>query len=151
MDERGNEDKDGKGFKIVDRRRFNAEGDTRSDVVEEERPRASAPPPAPERAATSTPPAGAKVQGAPSTHRIDFISFAASLATNALAALGALPEQAGASMPKNPELARDYIDILAMLEDKTRGNLTAEEASALKRLITELRLVFVDATQAPRR
>lgn len=148
MVEHEHDSKGDKSFKIVDRRRFNSEGETRADAPEEKpTPVTELPRQEPPRA-----PAAASTQQAPSSpasaaYNIDFISFAASLATNALAALGALPENAGPKMPKNPELARDYIDILAMLQDKTRGNLTAEEASALQRLVTELRLTFVEATQ----
>lgn len=139
-----------KAFKIVDRRRFNAAGEMRSDAPEDKpAPQTIEPPRATAPAAKGAP--TAKAAPEPPSYSVDFIDFAASLATNALAALGALPENAGPKMPKNPELARDYIDILAMLQDKTRGNLTAEEASALQRLVTELRLTYVEATQGKRR
>lgn len=76
--------------------------------------------------------------------RIDFLTFAASLATNALAAMGALPEAEAQGLPKSPELAREYIEILAMLQQKTRGNLTRQEEQALQQLLTELRMQFVE-------
>ena len=75
---------------------------------------------------------------------MDFMAFIASLATNALAALGALPREQAQGMPVNPELAREYIDIIAMLQQKTRGNLSPPEEQALQRILTDLRINFVE-------
>jgi hypothetical protein len=46
---------------------------------------------------------------------------------------------------KNPELARHFIDLLAVLQEKTRGNLTLEEQRLLENTLTELRFRFVQA------
>lgn len=73
---------------------------------------------------------------------IDFVSFIASLATNALAALGALPDGCDDLPQQNPTLAREYIDILAMLEEKTRGNLTEREARVLAQILADVRLAY---------
>jgi hypothetical protein len=126
------------GIKIVDRRRFTAEGEMKSD--------APADPPEPVKALE--PAAAAKPAEKPprpkSASGMDFMSFVASLATNALAALGALPEARARGIPPNPEMAREYIEILAMLEEKTHGNLTREEEASLKRMVSELRLHYVE-------
>ncbi len=75
---------------------------------------------------------------------MDFMSFVASLATNALAALGALPPEQTGEMPFNPDLGREYIDIIGMLQEKTAGNLSAQEAQALQRIVSDLRMAYVD-------
>jgi hypothetical protein len=167
MSERDEEREHEKGFRVVDRRRFTTDGEVRKDAPPE-RPAAAAPlpppPPAPrQEPAQGTRPAkgdgerhdprraapeSAEPSGPPSN--IDFLSFAASLATNALAAMGALPEAQARGLPKSPELAKEYIDILAMLQQKTRGNLTREEEGALQQMLTELRLHFVESSR-PRR
>ncbi len=154
MAERDEERENQKGFRVVDRRRFTAEGEARQDGPAEPPPappRAEPPPqrgrPEPkEREPEARPPQG-PAAGEPG---LDFLSFAASLATNALAAMGALPEAQARGLPRSPELAKEYIDILAMLQQKTRGNLTREEDQALQQMLTELRLHFVEASRARR-
>ncbi|HSI06403.1 MAG: DUF1844 domain-containing protein [Myxococcota bacterium] len=151
------EEQEKKGFRIVDKRRFNSEGETRADAPE--RPE---PPPQPAAPPRQAPPAQRTDARGPSASPtddtqprqqqqrgggMDFISFIASLATQALAALGALPEARAQGMPVSIEMAREYIEIIAMLQDKTRGNLSREEDAALQRVMTELRMVYVEVTQ----
>ena len=80
---------------------------------------------------------------------IDFSTFVVSLAGNVMVQLGRAPagEQAPAAEPNLP-LAQQTIDILAMLEDKTRGNLSEEEQHLLGQLLYECRMAFVQATSA---
>jgi hypothetical protein len=75
---------------------------------------------------------------------IDFGTFVMSLASSALMHLGELPAPEGERRPNLP-LAKQTIDILGMLDEKTRGNLTAEEARLLEHLLLDLRLKYVDA------
>jgi hypothetical protein len=77
---------------------------------------------------------------------VDFSSFLLSLATSALYHLGLVadPETGRPGAPDLP-LARQTIDTLAMLEEKTRGNLDQEEQRLLKSILAELRLRFVEA------
>lgn len=148
-DEEHEEREKERGFRVVDKRRFNAEGETRPDAPPDATPKA------PEQSHVSTPapaasPGPTKTTQEPAAkpaYDIDFISFCASLATNALAAMGALPDAQARGLPKSPDLAREYIDILAMLEDKTRGNLSPQEQQALSQLLSELRLQFVELTR----
>ena len=145
-----NEKEEGKGFKVVDRRRFTAEGELKADAAPD-KPRPVTPPPAEPPRPAQPAKAGGKErarepQGPPPG--IDFMTFVASLATNALAAMGALPEGRAHGMPIDPQMAREYIDIIAMLQQKTRGNLDQEEEQALARLITELRMHYVEFTKA---
>lgn len=79
---------------------------------------------------------------------MDFISFVASLATQALAALGALPEARAQGMPVSIEMAREYIEIIAMLQEKTRGNLSLEEQRLIENSLTELRFRYVQALES---
>lgn len=74
---------------------------------------------------------------------VDFATFVISLGSSALMALGDLPGPDGKRATPNPELAHETIDILAMLEAKTRGNLTPEEAEVLTGLLYDLRMRFV--------
>ena len=70
-----------------------------------------------------------------------------SLATEAMIALGQLPNLGSQRIETNLEQARYAIDMLQVLEDKTKGNLTTEEAGALKDLLHQLRLMFVAVQQ----
>ncbi len=70
-----------------------------------------------------------------------------SLATEAMISLGQLPSFGSQKVETNLEQARYVIDLLQVLEDKTQGNLTADEAKALKDLLHQLRLMFVAVQQ----
>lgn len=75
---------------------------------------------------------------------IDFYTFVLSLASSAFVHLGDAPHpETGEPAPANLPLAKQAIDILAMLRDKTRGNLTSEEERFLENLLTDLRFRFV--------
>lgn len=91
---------------------------------------------------TSTPP---KSRSVPT---IDFSTFVLSLASTALIHLGVSPEpDSGKPLEPAPELARETIDLLGMLREKTRGNLTEEEDRLLERLLYDLRMQFVATTK----
>jgi len=74
---------------------------------------------------------------------VSFITFALSLAQSAMVLMGEAPEPESGKFLQNLPEAKHTIDILAMLECKTRGNLTPEESDVLANLLCELRLVFV--------
>lgn len=78
---------------------------------------------------------------------IDFHDLVRMLATNALMYLGAFPDESGRAMLA-PDMAKAHIDMLAVLETKTKGNLTEDEESSLKGVLTELRLQFVEVSKA---
>ncbi|HJO23477.1 MAG: DUF1844 domain-containing protein [Myxococcota bacterium] len=82
--------------------------------------------------------------------RVDFTSFCLSLATSALYHLGAAgdPETGESTPDKNLPLARQTIDALEMLRDKTRGNLDDEEDKLLESLLYELHTRFVEASKS---
>ncbi len=79
--------------------------------------------------------------------RIDFSTFALSLATSALYHMGVAPDPAGGPPPTEPDLAlaRQTIDTLEMLQEKTRGNLDEDEDRLLKSVLYELHMSFVKA------
>lgn len=74
---------------------------------------------------------------------INFATFIFSLNSSALVHLGALTAPGGSGKAINLPLAKQTIDILGMLEDKTSGNLTDEEANLLKNMLHDLRLMYV--------
>ncbi len=75
---------------------------------------------------------------------IDFYTFVLSLASSAFVHLGDAPHpETGEPLEPNLPLAQQTIDILAMLRDKTKGNLTAEEEKFMENLLMDLRLRFV--------
>ena len=75
---------------------------------------------------------------------IDFYTFVLSLGSSALIHLGDVPHpETGEPQPPNLSVAHQTIDILAMLQEKTRGNLTPAEEKFLENLLTDLRLRYV--------
>ena len=81
---------------------------------------------------------------------MSFATLVLSLASSALVHLGVAPEP-GAETPGAPNLplARQTIDILEMLRDKTRGNLDADETGLLEQVLHDLHLRFVEAKRGP--
>ena len=80
----------------------------------------------------------------PAVPETDFLSFVSTLAMQALASLGELPDTAGGPPAKTDlRQAKYLIDMLQMLSEKTRGNLTEPEANELNTLLYELRMRFV--------
>ena len=67
--------------------------------------------------------------------------------TQAMVALGLLPEPDTGQSHCRPNLARHFIDLLGVLEDKTRGNLSADEEKLLGSTLHYLRMAFVEATR----
>jgi hypothetical protein len=83
---------------------------------------------------------------------LSFTAFVLSLANTAAIHFGDVPDpQTG--RPSEPDLqgASQMIEILGLLEEKTRGNLTAEERSMLDQVLYELRMRFVEASQGGKR
>ncbi|MBI4890975.1 MAG: DUF1844 domain-containing protein [Acidobacteria bacterium] len=71
-----------------------------------------------------------------------------SLRMQAEMSLGLGPEMEGAP-PKDLRVARHFIDLLALLQDKCKGNLSLEEQRLLDNTVTELRFRFIQAQQEP--
>jgi hypothetical protein len=79
--------------------------------------------------------------------QVTFAGFILSLAHTAAIHFGDLPDPATGTVTANLTAARQMIDILALLEEKTRGNLSAQERQMLEQLLYELRLRHVEAGQ----
>ena len=83
---------------------------------------------------------------------ISFAGFVISLATTAAVHFGDIPDpNTGQPQPPDLRAAQQMIDLIALLQDKTKGNLTAEEAKLVDDLLYELRMRFVQAQQGERR
>ena len=81
--------------------------------------------------------------------RVSFIAFIYSLASNAAVHFGDLPDPlTNERRPPDLEAAAQLIEIIAMLEEKTRGNLTAEERQLIEQILFELRMRFVEARKS---
>ena len=80
---------------------------------------------------------------------ISFTAFVLSLAQTAAVHFGDVPDPMSGAKEANLPAAQQMIDILALIEEKTRGNLTAEERQLLDQVLYELRLRFVQTAQGP--
>lgn len=88
------------------------------------------------------------IEGIAGPPRVDFMSLIQPLAAQAMSGLGQLPDPRTGMRGFDLEFARDSIDLLAILEHKTRGNLSADEAALMQELLTSLRSGFASAAQA---
>lgn len=75
--------------------------------------------------------------------KIDFSTFVLSINSSALVQLGLIEDPSTGQKTKNIPLAKQTIDILVMLEEKTSGNLTKDEDNILKNILYELRMLYV--------
>ena len=163
-------DEEQPNFKVTDRRLFNPDGTPR-DVPPEEKPEikpAAAPEPAsaPTTAApasTSTESAQPQAAGA-ADHQVaepeeedelpdaenpaGFANFIMSIASNAASSLGMMEHPVTHKREVDLELAKHWIDILGMLERKTKGNLAPQEEKILESLLADLRMQYVSLTSS---
>ncbi len=75
--------------------------------------------------------------------QLDFGTFVLSMSSSALVLLGEVPEPESGEVSENLLAAKQTIDILCMLESKTKGNLTEQEARLLRDMLFELRMKYV--------
>jgi hypothetical protein len=75
--------------------------------------------------------------------QINFATFVFSLNSSALVHLGVIEEPGTGQKTKNLPLAKQTIDILGIIEEKTRGNLTSDEDNLLKNILHDLRIMYV--------
>jgi hypothetical protein len=92
--------------------------------------------------------AGKDVGGEESLPHIDFATFILSLSHSALMHLGEAPDPETGSVERNLPLARQTIDLIAMLEEKTRGNLVGEEERLIGQILFDLRMRFVEQSKS---
>ena len=77
--------------------------------------------------------------------KVDFSSFVLSLYSSVLVQLGLVEEPTTGKKEKDLALAKQTIDMMAMIKEKTVGNLDTEEENLLTNLLHELRLAYVEA------
>ena len=137
------------GFSVVDRRRRGEDDEPPSSrpaatpVLEPARP--AAPPPQPAVGGL-----GPAAPGPPGAPKADLTSLLVMLYGDAMANLGQAPDPTSGRPHVDLEQARFAIDLLAMLQDKTRGNRTPDESAVLDEMLTTLRMGFVRLSQARR-
>jgi uracil-DNA glycosylase len=140
-------------FRVIDRRPFTTEGELRQEIVEEQEREArqeakkepAAPPdtaPAAHRDA-KTPPAAETPKRSPA-----FENLIRMLGSNAAMVLGGYADPRTGQPVIDPEAARELIDMLDALHEKTKGNLSPEEESLLLDLNGKLKLTYLEINQA---
>lgn len=90
-----------------------------------------------------------QTEQAPPAPPINFLSFVYSMGTSALMLLGEKPEGMAGPAP-NLAHAQEIIDILTMMETKTKGNLTGEEETLLQEMLYTLRIKYVEKASSPK-
>jgi len=78
---------------------------------------------------------------------INFSTFVLSLSSSAAMSLGGYQDPVSGHIPKNLEIAKQSIDILGIIQEKTRGNLTEDEAKLLDSALYELRMRYVEEAE----
>jgi len=132
-------------IKVTDRRRFTQDAEDEARAHEDANPsqasgdatskvEESAPAGASEGAAGKSP------KGVRELPPIDFGTFVLSLASSALVHLGEVEDPESGEKKRNLPLARQTIDLLGMLQEKTKGNLTRDEAHYLESILYDLRM-----------
>lgn len=135
---------------------FTPEGELRPGFEPEEAAAETARPAAPPLSQPTAPVAPAEEPPAPAEPEApaepggEFARIVSSLATTAYSALGLLSDPAAGPRHHDLAVARQMIDWLAVLEQKTRGNLSFEESDLLSRVLYELRLAYVEVGRDPK-
>ncbi|MBV9947018.1 MAG: DUF1844 domain-containing protein [Myxococcales bacterium] len=89
-----------------------------------------------------------KAEGQPDAlPRIDFATFILSLSHSALMHLGEAPNPETGAVEQDLPLARQTIDLIGMLEEKTKGNLTGDEERLIGQILFDLRMRFVETSK----
>jgi hypothetical protein len=141
------EEKKEAGFQVKDRRRFTEGGEHRPA---QEPPAESAQEPGEKEA---KPPSGDREsrrgkredgpEGSAPFPEINFSTFVFSLSSSVLIHLGLAPDPVSGEQKQQLSLAKQTIDLLGMLQEKTRGNLTEEEKRMMDGILYDLRLRYV--------
>jgi uncharacterized protein DUF1844 len=128
------DDDETKGFQVRDRRRFTETGEVREDTADdprEEQPQAEA--------EERKPP-----EPLPAEAEITLTTFLMSLSTQALMCLGEIPNPVDGKTETELPAVKELIDVISMLQDKTRGNVDPAEARLFEKILFDLRMRFVE-------
>jgi hypothetical protein len=144
-------DEEGTEFKVTDRRMFTADGERRADIepeAEKAPPKAAVPPPPKppvQPPASHGKPQAPPAQAAPEREGpVSFEHLVMSLATTAMFQLGLVKGPGNESPPVDLPAAKETLDLLDILQQKTKGNLSEHEEELLSGSLYELRMVFVE-------
>ena len=132
-------------LRVIDRRPFTSEGELRKEVVEQQEREATKIPPVPPEAPKAPvvpPPVDAPKRLAA------FENLVRMLGQNAAMVLGAYADPRTGQPMIDPEAARELIDMLDALHEKTKGNLAPEEDNLLLDLLGKLKMTYVEINQA---
>ena len=127
-------------FSVTDRRTFDANGEHKEDL----------PTTAKKEPAEAEPAEAARVAQEPprALPPADFATLVLSLGSSAVMYLGESDEPEGKKPARNLAMAKHAVDLLTVLEEKTKGNLSSEEGQILESLLFDLRLRYVDALKS---
>lgn len=147
------DNKQEEAFRVIDRRPFTSEGEIRKDVAEAEERKAEReaameaarnPVPAP----TSEAPAAAVPAADAPKASPAFQNLIQMIGSNAAMVLGAYADPRTGQPVIDPEAARELIDMLDVLHEKTKGHLAPEEENLLVDLLGKLKMTFLEVNQA---
>jgi hypothetical protein len=137
------------GFKVIDRRPFTAEGEIRKEVVEEqEREAKREEVKAEAKAAANASAEAAKTPVETPKKLAAFENLIRMIGSNAAMVLGAYADPNTGQPMIDPDAARDLIDMLDALQQKTKGNLAPEEDEMLLDLLGKLKLTYLEVQKA---
>lgn len=148
MNDKVQNDKESGKFKVTDRRSFDSRGELRQDTPtrpESAEPESKHSQPGGQKEVSRFE-EGSETQKGPQ-QEAEFTSFVMSLATTAMIHLGEIPDPVTQRKADNLDAAKQMIDILTMLKEKTTGNLNAEESHLLENLLYELRMQFLSKSK----
>ena len=144
------EEQEERGFVVSDKRLFTPSGERLTDT----RPPEPAEPETPSSSKQAAPAATAPPQTPPmeagtpqDLPPVDFASFVMMLTNNVMVFLGQVPNPLTQQPQVDLAQAQHTIDIIMMLREKTRGNLTPEEERFLQELLPQLQMAYVQAKQ----
>jgi hypothetical protein len=139
-------------FRVIDRRLFTAEGELRQEAVEQARRReeevAAKQEVKPAPSAPEAPPAAPPLHADPSPRSPAFENLVRLLGSNAAMVLGAYADPRTGQPVVDPDAARELIDMLDALHEKTRGNLAPEEEELLVDLAGKLKMTYLEISKA---
>jgi PBP1b-binding outer membrane lipoprotein LpoB len=136
----------GKGFTVKDKRSFDEQGHSRQSSDSEAKETVSAEKePAGDQTSQQTQQQTSQQQPPPLP--INFSSFVLSLSSSALLHFGEIPDPVTNEKQRNLVLAKQTIDIVSMLKEKTAGNLTKEEEALLDNLLYDLRMRYIKESE----
>jgi hypothetical protein len=136
--------KDDKSFKITDRRVFDSEGSVKDrDAIDKEKNEIKKETKQPKSSSEK----GSSRRRDLKPLAIDFATFVSSMHASAMMHFGMIPNPVDNSVSVEVDLGKQNIDILEMLEQKTTGNLSPDEASLLESALYDLRMRYVELTK----